>query len=113
MPAEAAPLGPIGIALNGVVFYNPSAANGAPTGYARPTDFNFDAGTIASLFGEDDAGGHPQANGQYHYHSAEVGEREPAEPGVPCPALLCVLTCLPATCVGGGVGCARGSRITA
>ena len=26
---------------------------------------------MASLFGEDDAGGHPNQSGQYHYHSME------------------------------------------
>jgi hypothetical protein len=53
------PLGAIGVALNGVVLLNPSAANGTPAGYSRPEGFNFNAGSVASLFGEDEAGGHP------------------------------------------------------
>lgn len=58
-PAEAStksatPLGPIGVSLNGVPFFNQYAAQRAPlTNEAN---------------GFDQYGGHPQQQGQYHYH---------------------------------------------
>ena len=48
------PMGPIGIALNGVPFFNQYAAGGAALG--------------AEINGFDQYGGHPQMQGQYHYH---------------------------------------------
>jgi len=60
------PLGAIGIAANGVVFFNPSAgAGGNP-----PQGFNWNAHYEDSPvdFGDDQCGGHPENTGQYHYH---------------------------------------------
>jgi hypothetical protein len=81
-PHEATPFGAIGVALNGVAIYNPSAANGSPNGYSRPEGFNFNAGATM-LFGEDAAGGHPSApSGQYHYHSMEFASAWAGTDGV-------------------------------
>ncbi len=52
--SQATPLGPIGVALNGVVFFNQYAAGGSPL--------------TNEIFGFDQYGGHPQQQGQYHYH---------------------------------------------
>ena len=65
----ATPLGAIGIASNGVVFFNPSAgAGGNP-----PTGFNWNAHFPDSPvnFGDDSCGGHPEQTGQYHYHDTD------------------------------------------
>jgi hypothetical protein len=51
---EATPLGPIGVSLNGVPFYNQYAAGGAMLG-----------DEIKSF---DQYNGHPQGQGMYHYH---------------------------------------------
>jgi hypothetical protein len=52
---SATPMGPIGISLNGIPFYNQYAAGGAPlTGEINSFDQYF---------------GHPQQQGQYHYHA--------------------------------------------
>jgi len=48
------PLGPIGVSLNGVPFFNQYAAGRATLTYEK---FSFDQ-----------YGGHPQQQGQYHYH---------------------------------------------
>jgi hypothetical protein len=50
----ATPLGPIGIALNGVVFFNQYAAGGSPL--------------TNEVDGFDQYWGHPQNSGVYHYH---------------------------------------------
>tara|TARA_B100002019_G_scaffold107149_1_gene92014 strand:- start:13764 stop:15368 length:1605 start_codon:yes stop_codon:yes gene_type:complete len=63
------PLGAIGVAANGVVFFNPSAgAGGNP-----PTGFQWNAHFEGSPvnFGDDNCGGHPEVTGQYHYHDTE------------------------------------------
>lgn len=62
----ATPLGAIGIAANGVVFFNPSAGNGGNP----PVGFNWNAHFEGSPvdFGDDSCGGHPEQTGQYHYH---------------------------------------------
>ena len=52
--AQATPMGPIGIALNGVPFFNQYAAGGSPL--------------TNEIYGFDQYGGHPQQQGQYHYH---------------------------------------------
>jgi hypothetical protein len=52
---EATPLGPIGVAINGVPFYNQYAAGGSPL----TTEIN----------SFDQYDGHPQMQGQYHYHA--------------------------------------------
>lgn len=52
---SATPLGPIGISLNGIPFYNQYAAGGSPL-----------TGEINSF---DQYYGHPQQQGQYHYHA--------------------------------------------
>ncbi len=51
---QATPMGPIGIALNGVPLYNQYAAGGAPL--------------TNEIFSFDQYTGHPQNSGQYHYH---------------------------------------------
>ena len=68
----ATPLGAIGIAANGVVFFNPSAGSGGNP----PTGFNWNAHFPNSPvdFGEDNCGGHPEVTGQYHYHDTEFLE---------------------------------------
>ena len=65
-------LGAIGIAANGVVFFNPSAGSGGNP----PTGFNWNAHFPNSPvdFGEDNCGGHPEVTGQYHYHDTEFLE---------------------------------------
>ncbi len=52
---SATPLGPIGISLNGIPFFNQYAAGGSPL-----------TNEIVSF---DQYGGHPQQQGQYHYHA--------------------------------------------
>lgn len=52
--AQATPGGPIGIALNGVPFFNQYAAAGAPL--------------TNEIISFDQYNGHPQQQGQYHYH---------------------------------------------
>jgi hypothetical protein len=61
--------------LNGVALLNPSAGSGNPSGKAAPpTGYNYNAGSPDTLFGEDTAGGHPNQQGQYHYHAFSFGE---------------------------------------
>ncbi|MDI9364213.1 MAG: YHYH protein [Flavobacterium sp.] len=50
----ATPMGPMGIAVNGVVIYNQYAAGGVALS--------------AEINGFDQYNGHPQMSGQYHYH---------------------------------------------
>lgn len=52
---SATPMGPIGVSVNGVPFFNQYAAGGSPL-----------AGEINSF---DQYYGHPQQQGQYHYHA--------------------------------------------
>lgn len=52
--AQATPGGPIGVSLNGVPFFNQYAAMGAPL--------------TNEIISFDQYGGHPQQQGQYHYH---------------------------------------------
>lgn len=52
---SATPMGPIGVSLNGVPFFNQYAAGGSPL-----------TNEIVSF---DQYGGHPQQQGQYHYHA--------------------------------------------
>ncbi len=52
--SQATNLGPIGVALNGVPFFNQYAANNAPL--------------TNEIYGFDQYNGHPQQQGQYHYH---------------------------------------------
>jgi hypothetical protein len=51
---SATPMGPIGVSLNGIPFFNQYAAMGAAL--------------TNEIFGFDQYGGHPQQQGQYHYH---------------------------------------------
>jgi YHYH protein len=51
---SATPMGPIGVSLNGVPFFNQYAAGGAKL--------------TGEINGFDQNGGHPQQQGQYHYH---------------------------------------------
>jgi hypothetical protein len=55
------PLGAIGVTLNGVVLFNPSAAGGAAGNGlgSPPTGYNYNAGSPESYFGEDASGAHP------------------------------------------------------
>lgn len=59
------PMGPIGVALNGVPFYNPYNAEGliALDGYSEEW--------------LDSCCGHPDQNGQYHYHKYPVCTKSP------------------------------------
>lgn len=60
------PLGAIGLAANGVVFYNPSGGtqNNPPTGFS----WNVHHTGSPVSFGDDSCGGHPeQTSGQYNY----------------------------------------------
>jgi hypothetical protein len=52
--AQATPMGPMGVAVNGIPFFNQYAAGGSPL-----------SSEIVSF---DQYGGHPQQQGQYHYH---------------------------------------------
>jgi YHYH protein len=54
----ATPLGPIGVALNGVPFFNQYAA--------------MRAALTNEIYGFDQYNGHPQQQGQYHYHIEPV-----------------------------------------
>ena len=63
------PLGVVGISANGVVLNNPSAGTlGSP-----PNGFNWVATDAFGMYnpGDDDAGGRPNANDQYHYIDGE------------------------------------------
>ena len=64
-------LGDMGIALNGVSFFNPSAAPGPLPGSstAPPAGFTYNAVYNEESYGVDACGGHPEHNGEYHYHS--------------------------------------------
>lgn len=64
-------LGDIGIALNGVSFFNPAAAPGPLPGSSTtpPTGFVYNAVYNEQSYGVDACGGHPEQNGKYHYHS--------------------------------------------
>ena len=62
----ATPLGAIGIAANGVVFYNPSAGGGGNPPAGFQWNAHFENSPIS--FGDDQCGGHPEQTGQYHYH---------------------------------------------
>ena len=60
------PLGQIGISGNGVAIFNPSAGAGLnpPSGFSWVA-----AGDLPFVnSGEDSCGGHPEQQGQYHYH---------------------------------------------
>jgi len=65
-------LGPQGIALNGVVLFNPSAAPGPLPGTTTqpPVGFSYNAVYNEDAYGVDACGGHPEEDGNYHYHSA-------------------------------------------
>ena len=60
------PLGTIGVAVNGVVFFNPKAALTEQRGNV---DYEINAVAQHDELGIDDGSGHPQENGIYHYHS--------------------------------------------
>lgn len=68
---QATTLGPQGIALNGVPFFNPSAAPGPLPGseVQPPTGFTYNAVYNENTYGVDACGGHPEQDGSYHYHS--------------------------------------------
>ena len=60
------PLGPIGVAINGVVFFNPRAAL---TETRAGVEYEVNAVDDHNSLGIDDGSGHPQEDGIYHYHS--------------------------------------------
>jgi hypothetical protein len=65
--------GLIGIWLNGVSMYNPSAQWGPPTGFTELTGYTYNAGyqavqELGYNFGQDSAGGHISPPNRYHYH---------------------------------------------
>jgi len=62
----ATPLGEIGVAVNGVVFYNPKAALSE---VRNGVEYELNAVENHEELGIDDGSGHPQENGVYHYHS--------------------------------------------
>ena len=57
-PAQSTPGGPIGVSVNGIPFFNQYAAMGAPL--------------TNEIISFDQYGGHPQQQGQYHYHVEPV-----------------------------------------
>jgi hypothetical protein len=58
-------LGPIGVALDGAVFFNPYEAN--DTTVATKDNFIATSGDLSASF-LDNCDGHPGPHGQYHYH---------------------------------------------
>jgi len=64
-------LGPMGIATNGVVLFNPMAASGPLPGSSDqlPPGFRWNAVHNEVSLGVDLAGGHAEDSGTYHYHS--------------------------------------------
>lgn len=68
---DALELGPIGVALNGVFLFGPSAAPGALPGetIVPPVGFTYNAVFNEDAYGVDSCGGHPDETGHYHYHS--------------------------------------------
>jgi|SaaInlV_120m_DNA_3_1039746.scaffolds.fasta_scaffold00023_13 hypothetical protein len=66
-------LGTLGLAANGVALFNPSAGTGALPGStdAPPPGFEYNAVHNEAYYGVDTAGGHPESNGEYHYHSGK------------------------------------------
>jgi hypothetical protein len=60
------PLGTIGVAVNGVVIFNPKAALTEQRGNV---DYQINAVYSHDELGIDDGSGHPQEDGIYHYHS--------------------------------------------
>ena len=63
------PLGAIGVAANGVVFFNPSAGSGGNPPVGFQWNAHFEGSPVN--FGDDSCGGHPENTGQYHYHDTE------------------------------------------
>ena len=65
---QATTLGPQGIALNGVPFFNPSAAPGPLPGseVQPPAGFTYNAVYNENTYGVDACGGHPEQDGSYH-----------------------------------------------
>ena len=64
-------LGAMGIFANGVIATGPSAGDQALPGTTvyPPIGFNYNAVHLGAVYGVDQAGGHPEANGSYHYHN--------------------------------------------
>jgi len=70
-PAEAlqkvsTPMGPIGLAVNGVVFFDPRAIEKE---IRNGVSYTINAVESHEELGIDDGSGHPQEDGVYHYHS--------------------------------------------
>ena len=70
--------GKIGLWLNGISMFNPSAQGGSPgMGYATYTNWHYNAAYEAGVelgygFGEDDAGAHAAPPNEYHYHDGSM-----------------------------------------
>lgn len=69
--------GKIGLWLNGISMFNPSAAGGAPGGYTSFANWHYnaayEAGTeLGYSFGEDNAGAHAAPPNEYHYHDGSM-----------------------------------------
>jgi kumamolisin len=69
--------GKIGLWINGISMFNPSAQGGAPGGYTSFTNWHYNAAYEAGVelgytFGEDDAGGHAAPPHEYHYHDGSM-----------------------------------------
>ena len=64
-------LGGMGIFANGVLATSPSAGDHALPGTTiyPPIGFNYNAAHLGAVYGVDQAGGHPEADGSYHYHN--------------------------------------------
>ena len=64
-------LGGMGIFANGVLATNPSAGDHSlpNTNEFPPIGFNYNASHLGVAYGVDQAGGHPELNGSYHYHN--------------------------------------------
>jgi len=60
------PMGPMGVAVNGVVFFNPKANE---TEIRNGLEYTINAISQAHGLGIDDGSGHPQEDGVYHYHA--------------------------------------------
>lgn len=67
-PAE---LGSMGIFANGVLASSPSAGDHSlpNTNEFPPIGFNYNASHLGQVYGTDQAGGHPERDGSYHYHN--------------------------------------------
>jgi hypothetical protein len=69
--------GKVGLWINGISMFNPSAAGGAPGGYTTFANWHYNAAYEAGeeygySFGEDNAGAHAAPPNEYHYHDGSM-----------------------------------------